>query len=866
MGLKSRPKKGRKYDGSKLVVDNNEIKTAINEPMNIPQTIEDFPGPQLSPRPTPSVTPSFTPTPSTTPPNTPTRTSTRTQTPTPSITPSNTATKTPTGTPNETPIATRTPTPTPPPTKSNTPTASITPSNSNTPSNTRTPSNTPSNTRTPDRSSDPTPTPTTTPSITPSNTPTPSITPSNTPTNTPTKSETPTQTQTNTQTKTNTPTPEGTQTNTPTPTLTKTPSQTPSNTATPRGSQSPTRTETPTKTPDPSQSRTPRASSSNTPTRTPDGTPRATLPSTALCQNRFIPPEIYKGVTSRYGVFGNGGIVTEFLGQSILGPECNSSIPNNEANQILAGLPNPDNGQTQFTLEFGFDQPINDIVIVIIGTGPGLDETFTFTTNAGVPTISSSTNCYTTINGNEIASGLNAPLDPRAGGGGIFTITGPDCFTILTINGSGGQSGSLISICDYTVCIPPTPSQTPSNTPTSPLCDCYRIENRDWKRSPAVQLPFYYLDCKGKRVNDLTGTQPDPGGSGEITGVRYTYVCGTEPVVNDSRGIVTLLGSCRDGNPCPNEEPPPSDLTVVCNSTNVSTYQGNDGSVNLTITNGLPPYFVYYNNSDITLPLNSLTAGTYPFEVVDSSLNSVYINCTITEPPCAPPGGLQNLNITTRWWDGPAQTGNQYNIGYLNYNESCGFYNLYSSTITYSQLSQNLLITSFVVGATIYNSPASICSCNQLNSSTFWVNLVDETQQVNQTDGIYWVSADTKTCQITAISACTSPPPTPELCVDCSMSGISFSDGLSSCPDIPVEFTIKYDSVTKTVEFDVSSIFYNIYNTNGEFIIQTSRSGPVIVGASEFQPSGVIKIEPEGYPIGSCATCFTLQGVKTTCP
>jgi len=50
MGLKSRPKSGRKYDGSKLVVDNNEIKSAIREPMDVPQIIEEFGGPQLTPR------------------------------------------------------------------------------------------------------------------------------------------------------------------------------------------------------------------------------------------------------------------------------------------------------------------------------------------------------------------------------------------------------------------------------------------------------------------------------------------------------------------------------------------------------------------------------------------------------------------------------------------------------------------------------------------------------------------------------------------------------------------------------------------------------------------------------------------------
>ena len=41
MGLRSRPKSGRKYDGSKQIVDNNEIKSVIREPMDIPILIEE---------------------------------------------------------------------------------------------------------------------------------------------------------------------------------------------------------------------------------------------------------------------------------------------------------------------------------------------------------------------------------------------------------------------------------------------------------------------------------------------------------------------------------------------------------------------------------------------------------------------------------------------------------------------------------------------------------------------------------------------------------------------------------------------------------------------------------------------------------
>jgi hypothetical protein len=93
-----------------------------------------------------------------------------------------------------------------------------------------------------------------------------------------------------------------------------------------------------------------------------------------------------------------------------------------------------------------FSSPVNNITIFLTATGMVNNENFVFTTNTGtgIPTISSTSSCFTTIIGNQILSGAGAPI---TGGGGKFLIQNSVNFTSLTITGSGVSSGSLLSIC-----------------------------------------------------------------------------------------------------------------------------------------------------------------------------------------------------------------------------------------------------------------------------------------------------------------------------------------------------------------------------------------------------------------------------------
>ena len=258
--------------------------------------------------------------------------------------------------------------------------------------------------------------------------------------------QTPTQTQTQTPTKTPTQTP--TQTPTLTPTNTQTPTKTPTQTPTQTPTKTPTQTQTPTKTP--------------TQTQTPTNTPTPTSTSVILnCVSSVVPPTTINGV-----------VITDIRTGSVsnYGPAYTScGTVTTPINSIYLGA------SGAFTYTMNFSASVNGIIVFLTATGGGGNENFIFTTNtgSGIPSISSSESCFSTIIGNQILSGQGAGV---TGGGGKFLINNSVNFTSLTISGDGGLAGALLSICSNsgipaqtptpTATQTPTPTQTPTQTPT----------------------------------------------------------------------------------------------------------------------------------------------------------------------------------------------------------------------------------------------------------------------------------------------------------------------------------------------------------------------------------------------------------------
>jgi hypothetical protein len=76
--------------------------------------------------------------------------------------------------------------------------------------------------------------------------------------------------------------------------------------------------------------------------------------------------------------------------------------------------------------------------------------------------------------------------------------------------------------------------------------------------------------------------------------------------------------------------PPP--LTISCVGTNVSVYEGNDGSVDLLINGGGGPYTYRWSNGASSEDLFDVSAGDYSVTVTDAIGQSATTTCSLDEP------------------------------------------------------------------------------------------------------------------------------------------------------------------------------------------------------------------------------------------
>ncbi|WP_276134123.1 gliding motility-associated C-terminal domain-containing protein [Polluticoccus soli] len=92
-------------------------------------------------------------------------------------------------------------------------------------------------------------------------------------------------------------------------------------------------------------------------------------------------------------------------------------------------------------------------------------------------------------------------------------------------------------------------------------------------------------------------------------------------------------------------QPPP--LVVSFTQTNVSCYNGNNGSATATASGGVPPYTYSWNTTPVktTTTITGLTAGIYKVTVTDANSYSIVDSVTITQP-LALAGNVSKTNIS----------------------------------------------------------------------------------------------------------------------------------------------------------------------------------------------------------------------------
>jgi gliding motility-associated-like protein len=133
----------------------------------------------------------------------------------------------------------------------------------------------------------------------------------------------------------------------------------------------------------------------------------------------------------------------------------------------------------------------------------------------------------------------------------------------------------------------------------------------------------------------------------------YTYSWNTIPV--QTSGVATGLPAgnytvtVNDINGCISSaivdiSQPSSALTAAIITSDVSCNGGNNGSVNLTVTNGTAPLSFLWSNGAITEDLNSVNAGTYSVSVTDAN-GCIATASAVINQPAALTGNISAVNV-----------------------------------------------------------------------------------------------------------------------------------------------------------------------------------------------------------------------------
>ncbi len=128
----------------------------------------------------------------------------------------------------------------------------------------------------------------------------------------------------------------------------------------------------------------------------------------------------------------------------------------------------------------------------------------------------------------------------------------------------------------------------------------------------------------------FTSTLLNPSHQYDTSGV-YTVCLTIETSSDSSCSVIDCVDSiCYTVNV---NIVPPCNLSLSHTQINVSENGSNDGSIDLTVSNGIAPYSYNWNSGQTTEDISSLVAGEYSVTVADNNGCQDSLNITITEPP-----------------------------------------------------------------------------------------------------------------------------------------------------------------------------------------------------------------------------------------
>ncbi|HOM41666.1 MAG TPA: gliding motility-associated C-terminal domain-containing protein, partial [Bacteroidales bacterium] len=121
--------------------------------------------------------------------------------------------------------------------------------------------------------------------------------------------------------------------------------------------------------------------------------------------------------------------------------------------------------------------------------------------------------------------------------------------------------------------------------------------------------PYTFLWNNGATTEDLTGI---PAGNYSVT-------------VTDAHGCTAFTGGTVSQ--------PATGMSASVTVTDVLCNGGNNGAVDLTVTDGTAPYTFLWNNGATTEDLTNVTAGSYSLSITDATGCTIVQNAQVTEPP-----------------------------------------------------------------------------------------------------------------------------------------------------------------------------------------------------------------------------------------
>ncbi|MES2592745.1 MAG: PKD domain-containing protein [Bacteroidota bacterium] len=242
----------------------------------------------------------------------------------------------------------------------------------------------------------------------------------------------------------------------------------------------------------------------------------------------------------------------------------------------------------------------------------------TITANAGVDKTVCNQIPITTLNGS--VTGASGGI--WSGGGGTFS---PNKITLSGATYSPTPAELAAGFVDLTL-------TTTGNGSCPAGSDIVRINYVGF--SGTVTVTPTPISCfggsNGSATVSVTGGTPP-----------FTYSWNTVPaqtaVTATNLGLGTYSVITTNGIGCTSTSPvtitQPTPLALSPAITHVSCSGGNNGSVSVTPSGGVPPYtYLWQQGNQTTSSISTLVAGTYTVTVKDSKLCPITVNYTITQP------------------------------------------------------------------------------------------------------------------------------------------------------------------------------------------------------------------------------------------